>query len=113
MCKFNLNPKANQSKQKKFFFFENETDRKRSFPIVSLVYCERSLHEIAVISIISNIVNSKSFDFCNNLLYKQPPLGKSDQKLLLKKSSEKNIMKLLCLRVSNQLNTFHLSPPIT
>lgn len=112
MCKFNLNPKANQSKQKNFFF-ENETDRKRSFPIVSLVYCERSLHEIAVISIISNIVNCKSFDFCNNLLYKQPPLGKSDQELLLKKSSEKNIMKLLCLRVSNQLNTFHLSPPIT
>lgn len=98
MCKFNLNPKANQSKQKN---------------LVSLVYYERSLHEIAVISIKSNTVNCKSFDFCNNLLYKQPHLGKSDQKLLLKKSSEKNIMKLLCLRVSNQLNTFHLSPPIT
>lgn len=88
MCKFNLNPKANQSKQKNFFF-ENETDRKRSFPIVSLVYCGRSLHEIAVISIISNIVNCKSFDFCNNLLYKQPPFGKSDQKLLLKKVAKK------------------------
>lgn len=81
MYKLNFNPKANHSKQSIILCLTClQTDRKCFCPTVSLVYCKRSLHETWVISIISNIVNCKSFYFCNNLLDKQQPLIKCNHK---------------------------------